>query len=158
MVEWSITTVLKTVVPRGTGGSNPSLSANKGVNQQVMRFTPFITPKKFLGISCMVYCGTMSGILFLRIIQSYQNKTVINYYTIALVRNKTSHQRAGFSCPSTSLNITAGRWRPSTLTTRYATTRCICSSTMASLASNGSCRSSTAPTTPTLSLPSNRQE
>lgn len=23
----------------------PSLSANKGVNQQVMRFTPFITPK-----------------------------------------------------------------------------------------------------------------
>ena len=50
-----------------------SLSANKFVNQQVMRFTPFITPpqKKNLGISCMVYCGTMSGILFLRIIQSY---------------------------------------------------------------------------------------
>ena len=23
----------------------PSLSANKGVNQQIMRFTPFITPK-----------------------------------------------------------------------------------------------------------------
>ena len=29
MVEWSITTVLKTAVPRGTGGSNPSLSANR---------------------------------------------------------------------------------------------------------------------------------
>ena len=29
MVEWSITVVLKTTVPRGTGGSNPSLSANK---------------------------------------------------------------------------------------------------------------------------------
>ena len=27
MVEWSITTVLKSVVPGGTGGSNPSLSA-----------------------------------------------------------------------------------------------------------------------------------
>ena len=27
MVEWSITTVLKTVVQRCTGGSNPSLSA-----------------------------------------------------------------------------------------------------------------------------------
>ena len=27
MVEWSITTVLKTVVLRGTGGSNPSPSA-----------------------------------------------------------------------------------------------------------------------------------
>ena len=26
--------------------SFPSLSANKGVNQQVMRFTPFITPQK----------------------------------------------------------------------------------------------------------------
>ena len=34
-----------------TEGSNPSLSANKGVNQQVMRFAPFIIPKKFLGIS-----------------------------------------------------------------------------------------------------------
>ena len=50
MVEWSITAVLKTAVLRGTGGSNPSLSANRGVNQQLMRFTPFITPKKFLGI------------------------------------------------------------------------------------------------------------
>ena len=27
MAEWSIAAVLKTVVPRGTGGSNPSLSA-----------------------------------------------------------------------------------------------------------------------------------
>ena len=46
MVEWSITAVLKTAVPRGTGGSNPSLSAIKGVNQQLMRFTSFITPGK----------------------------------------------------------------------------------------------------------------
>ena len=29
MVEWSITAVLKTAVLRGTGGSNPSLSAKK---------------------------------------------------------------------------------------------------------------------------------
>ena len=50
MVEWSITTVLKTVALRGAGGSNPSLSANKGVNQQVMRFTPFITPKNLQAI------------------------------------------------------------------------------------------------------------
>ena len=27
MAEWSIAAVLKTVVPRGTGGSNPSFSA-----------------------------------------------------------------------------------------------------------------------------------
>ena len=32
MAEWSIAAVLKTVVLRGTGGSNPSLSAIKGVN------------------------------------------------------------------------------------------------------------------------------
>ena len=32
MVEWSITVVLKTTVPRGTGGSNPSLSASKTRN------------------------------------------------------------------------------------------------------------------------------
>ena len=36
MAEWSNVAVSKSVVPQGTGGSNPSLSANKGVNQQVM--------------------------------------------------------------------------------------------------------------------------
>lgn len=29
---------------------HPSLSANKGVNQQLMRFTPFITPKNLQAI------------------------------------------------------------------------------------------------------------
>ena len=43
MAEWSIAAVLKTVELRGSGGSNPSLSAIKGVNQRVMRFTPFST-------------------------------------------------------------------------------------------------------------------
>ena len=38
MVEWSITTVLKTVVLRGTGGSNPSLSASLAEYQQVTSF------------------------------------------------------------------------------------------------------------------------
>lgn len=32
MAERSNAAVLKTVVPRGTGGSNPSLSAIRGVN------------------------------------------------------------------------------------------------------------------------------
>ena len=32
MVEWSITVVLKTTVPRGTGGSNPSLSAKSSMS------------------------------------------------------------------------------------------------------------------------------
>ena len=54
MVEWSITVVLKTTVPRGTGGSNPSLSAEltgqkwsvngqKATNQRFVAF--FITRK-----------------------------------------------------------------------------------------------------------------
>ena len=34
MAEWSIAAVLKTVVLRGTGGSNPSLSA-RGVNRMI---------------------------------------------------------------------------------------------------------------------------
>ena len=38
MVEWSITAVLKTAVPRGTGGSNPSLSAERyGQNRTTNR-------------------------------------------------------------------------------------------------------------------------
>ena len=37
--EWSIGT------GNCTGGSNPSLSAIKGVNQAFARFTPFFTPK-----------------------------------------------------------------------------------------------------------------
>ena len=45
MVEWSITTVLKTVVPRGTGGSNPSLSATNAENQQIAKQTPSFAPK-----------------------------------------------------------------------------------------------------------------
>ena len=45
MAEWSIAAVLKTVEPRGSRGSNPCLSAIKGVNQVITRFTPFFTPE-----------------------------------------------------------------------------------------------------------------
>ena len=45
MVEWSITAVLKTAVPRGTGGSNPSLSAISLDYQRFKMFTPNFTPK-----------------------------------------------------------------------------------------------------------------
>ena len=50
MAEWSIAAVLKTVEVRASGGSNPSLSADKGVNQQFMQFTPFITPENLRAI------------------------------------------------------------------------------------------------------------
>ena len=56
-----------------------------------------------------------------------------------------------------SLNATAGRWKRSISATRCATTRSICLSIKASLASNASCHSSTVATTPTLSLPFSRQ-
>ncbi len=42
MVEWSITTVLKTVALRGAGGSNPSLSAYYTQNQALKKQ---VTPK-----------------------------------------------------------------------------------------------------------------
>ena len=38
VVEWSITAVLKTAVLRGTGGSNPSLSAEKTSSESCSSF------------------------------------------------------------------------------------------------------------------------
>ena len=55
MAEWSIAAVLKTVELRGSGGSNPSLSAIKGVNQAFARLTPFFTPSnEELGVLCII--------------------------------------------------------------------------------------------------------
>ena len=54
MAEWSIAAVLKTVEVQASGGSNPSLSAIKGVNQVVTRFTPFITPRNTIGLNLFV--------------------------------------------------------------------------------------------------------
>ena len=45
MAEWSIVAVSKTVVPSGTGGSNPPLSAINAENQQIAKQTPNFTPK-----------------------------------------------------------------------------------------------------------------
>ena len=45
MAEWSIAAVLKTVVLRGTRGSNPCLSAINAENQQIAKQTPNFTPK-----------------------------------------------------------------------------------------------------------------
>lgn len=45
VVEWSITAVLKTVELRGSGGSNPSLSAINAENQQIVKQAPNFTPK-----------------------------------------------------------------------------------------------------------------
>ena len=45
VAEWSIAAVLKTVVPRGTRGSNPCLSAINAENQQIVKQAPNFTPK-----------------------------------------------------------------------------------------------------------------
>ena len=45
MAEWSIAAVLKTVVLRGTRGSNPCLSAINAENQQIIKQTPNFIPK-----------------------------------------------------------------------------------------------------------------
>ena len=45
MAEWSIAAVLKTVEPRGSGGSNPSFSAINAENQQIAKQTPNFTPQ-----------------------------------------------------------------------------------------------------------------
>ena len=66
VAEWSIAAVLKTVVLRGTGGSNPSLSATNAENQQIAKQTPSFTPK-----------NVKSGVFVLfKIIQPLHNKRV----------------------------------------------------------------------------------
>ena len=52
MVEWSITVVLKTTVLRGTGGSNPSLSArHRGFESLSLRLIK-LKPTDFQRVSC----------------------------------------------------------------------------------------------------------
>ncbi len=57
VAEWSIAAVLKTVVPRGTRGSNPCLSAINAKNQQITKQTPNFTPN-----------NVKLGVFFFRII------------------------------------------------------------------------------------------
>ena len=47
VAEWSIAAVLKTVVPRGTRGSNPCLSAFNLDYQGVAKQVPEKVPKKY---------------------------------------------------------------------------------------------------------------
>ena len=66
VAEWSIAAVLKTVVPRGTRGSNPCLSAVNTENQQIAKQTPGFTPKNVkLGVFALF-----------KIIQPLHNKRV----------------------------------------------------------------------------------
>ena len=52
VVEWSITAVLKTAVLRGTGGSNPSLSANEASSESC---SPFFICADVKNDTCLGY-------------------------------------------------------------------------------------------------------
>ena len=58
MAEWSIAAVLKTVELRGSGGSNPSLSAEKQRVQIASDLHPFSIP--FSGVDSQIW-STHSG-------------------------------------------------------------------------------------------------
>ena len=66
MAEWSIAAVLKTVELRGSGGSNPSLSAINAENQQIAKQAPNFT---FLGVK-------LGAFALFKIIQPLHNKRV----------------------------------------------------------------------------------
>ena len=56
VAEWSIAAVLKTVVLRGTRGSNPCLSAISFDFQVITKFAPNFTPKNVkLGVFLFEY-------------------------------------------------------------------------------------------------------
>lgn len=78
VVEWSITAVLKTVELRGSGGSNPSLSAINAENQQIAKQTPNFTPKNVkLGVLYYInevrYSYFRDCVLLIKFIQSHNN-------------------------------------------------------------------------------------
>ena len=65
MVEWSITAVLKTAVLRGTGGSNPSLSAKPNLqNSKLGFFIVRIVRNKIRCHYCLFLCEPIMNIYY----------------------------------------------------------------------------------------------
>ena len=66
VAEWSIAAVLKTVVLRGTGGSNPSLSARKHTKSESYpeRLTLFLFYGCYFFVVCnFVICNMLQALL-----------------------------------------------------------------------------------------------
>ena len=76
VAEWSIAAVLKTVVLRGTRGSNPCLSAINAENQQITKQTPNFTPQN-------VKLGVF--VLFKKTNEQYRIARRFLLYPIALI-------------------------------------------------------------------------
>ena len=60
VVEWSITAVLKTVELKGSGGSNPSLSANN-LKLSAKRWAFFVQGRQAMSFKCFARAPAASG-------------------------------------------------------------------------------------------------
>ena len=116
MVEWSITTVLKTVVLRGTGGSNPSLSANKGVNQQVMRFTPFITPEKLHCLRKLItFLLLQYSFVFVKVTTITHTNMIYGYIRVSSDKQTVENQRFEINNFCEHQNLSIDDWIEETI-------------------------------------------
>ena len=116
MVEWSITTVLKTVVLQGTGGSNPSLSANKGVNQQVMQFTPFITPQKLHCLRKLIaYLLLQYSFVFVKVTTITHTNMIYGYIRVSSDKQTVENQRFEINNFCEHQNLSIDDWIEETI-------------------------------------------
>ena len=75
MAEWSIAAVLKTVVLRGTGGSNPSLSARKSLKRRKsVDYDAFLLLCSSVMKTCMHLFSPLRSIPFNRLL--YYHKSI----------------------------------------------------------------------------------
>ena len=116
MAEWSIAAVLKTVELRGSGGSNPSLSANKGVNQQVMWFTPFITPQK---LHCLrkpiAFLLLQYSFVFVKVTTITHTNMIYGYIRVSSDKQTVENQRFEINNFCEHQNLSIDDWIEETI-------------------------------------------
>ena len=87
VAEWSIAAVLKTVVPRGTRGSNPCLSAGKGCKSASCVIYTLFTPNNVkLGVFALFKSRYLCSEGDL--IKTKQTKRIIKSFTLRLLLYK----------------------------------------------------------------------
>ena len=95
MAEWSNAAVLKTVVLKGTGGSNPSLSAVKGQVEQLLDL-PFLFSENQ---GCPIFLGGGGFFFFfLEPVQLQTNSCVDFFYIFASGVNRSAVACVFFVC------------------------------------------------------------
>ena len=104
MAEWSIAAVLKTVELRGSGGSNPSLSAEKnlqGIIFQPCRF--FLCPKRCTKNAPTPFISTLAGVFSPKLstpsfLSAWQRKMRCAFFLLFLL--KKMHEKGNHLCSS----------------------------------------------------------